>query len=157
MRLYGLHIILIFISIFHILYIHLEPNPPSNLSAVMTCDAKGYKVYTEWKVCYPNSKSTIVIKLSIYSRATKDSYVGMTAHDKISSQAPHPVPLGSPLTGYLLYYHTFGDDSTIQLPLNTTSTSYMLSNVTTCTFNITVAALSETGPSRNNPSVRLGM
>ena len=85
MRLYGLHIILILISIIHILYIHLEPNPPSNLSAVMTCDAKGYKVYTEWKVCYPNSKSTTVIKLSIYSRAAKDSYVGMTVRDKISS------------------------------------------------------------------------
>ena len=76
---------------------------------------------------------------------------------KFPLQVPNPARLSSPLTGYLLYYHTFEDDSTIQLPLNTTSTSYMLSNVTTCTFNITVAALSETGQSRNNPSVRLGM
>ena len=76
---------------------------------------------------------------------------------KLFLQAPHPAPLGSPLTGYLLHYHTFEDHNTIQLPLNTTSTSYMLSNVTSCAFNITVAAHSETGPSRNNPSVRLGM
>ena len=32
------------------MHIHAEPNPPTNLSAVMTCDAKGYKVYIEWKV-----------------------------------------------------------------------------------------------------------
>ena len=76
---------------------------------------------------------------------------------KFPLQAPHFAPLGSALTGYLLYYHTFGDNSTIQLPLNTTSTSYKLGNVTSCAFNITVAALSVTGPSRNNPSVRLGM
>ena len=72
-------------------------------------------------------------------------------------QAPPPAPLGSPLTGYLLHYHTFEDDNTIQFPPNTTSTSYMLSNATVCVFNITVAALSQSGPSRNNPSIRLGM
>ena len=72
-------------------------------------------------------------------------------------QAPPPAPLRSALTGYLLHYHSYDEDHTIQLPLNATSTSYMLNNVTICVFNITVAALSETGPSRNNPSVRLGM
>ena len=29
---------------------HAEPNPPTNLSAMMTCDSQGYKVYIEWKV-----------------------------------------------------------------------------------------------------------
>ena len=33
----------------------------------------------------------------------------------------------------------------------------MFDNVTTTAYNITVAAFSHTGPSRNNPSVRLGM
>ena len=47
-------------------------------------------------------------------------------------------------------------NSNIPLPLNNVSTSYMLSNRTSCTFNITVPALSQTGPSRNNPSVPLG-
>ena len=63
--------------------------------------------------------------------------------------------LYTPLTEYLLRYHIYVTNSTIHLPLNTTS--YMLDNVTACAYNITVAALSHTGPSRNNPSVRLGM
>ena len=71
-------------------------------------------------------------------------------------QAPIPTPLGSPLTGYLLQFHTYDEDSTIQFPLNNISTFYMLGNVTACAFNITVAALNQTGPSRNNPPVCLG-
>ena len=63
--------------------------------------------------------------------------------------------LYTPLTEYLLRYHIYVTNSTIHLPLNTTS--YMLDNVTACAYNITVAALSHTGPSRNNPSVCLGM
>ena len=77
---------------------------------------------------------------------------------KFLLQAPIPAPLGSPLTGYLLHFHIYDKNRTIQIRLNNTSTSYMLSNVTACTFNITLrlAALSQTGPSRNNRSVRLG-
>ena len=70
-------------------------------------------------------------------------------------QDPLPAPLCSPLSGYLLHFHIDDTKSAIHLPLNTTS--YMLGNVTGCAYNITVAALSHTGPSRNNPSVRLGM
>ena len=69
-------------------------------------------------------------------------------------QAPLPVPLCSPLSGYLLHFHIDETKSTIHLPLNTTS--YMLNNVTACAYNITVAALCQTEPSKNNPSVRLG-
>ena len=73
-------------------------------------------------------------------------------------QAPYPAPLSSPLTGYLLHFHTYDEDSNIPLPLNNISTFYMLGNVTACTFNITVPALSQTGQSRNNnPSLSLGM
>ena len=71
-------------------------------------------------------------------------------------QAPISASLGSPLTGYLLHFHTSDEDSTIQLPLNNISTFYMLSNVTACAFNITVAALNQTEPSRNKPPVCLG-
>ena len=30
--------------------IHADPNPPTNLSALMTSDSQGFKVYIEWKV-----------------------------------------------------------------------------------------------------------
>ena len=30
--------------------IHADPNPPTNLSALMTSDSQGFQVYIEWKV-----------------------------------------------------------------------------------------------------------
>ena len=53
--------------------IHAEPNPPTNLSATMTCGSQGYQVYIEWKVYHTDSKSTTV---NIHNKY---------AHDKISS------------------------------------------------------------------------
>ena len=71
-------------------------------------------------------------------------------------QVPIPTSLASPLTGYLLHFHTYDEDRTIQLPLNNISTFYKLGNVTACAFNITVAAINHTEPSRNSPPVCLG-
>ena len=34
-----------------------EPNPPTNLSALMTCDSQGHKIQIEWKVYSTDSKS----------------------------------------------------------------------------------------------------
>ena len=65
--LHGLHItayIYIYINALLNFFtcIRAEPNPPTNLSATMTCDSQGYKVYIEWKVCHTESKSRTVIK-----------------------------------------------------------------------------------------------
>ena len=64
-------------------------------------------------------------------------------------------PLGSPLTGYLLEYNVYDNTSTIELPV--LNTSYTLDSVPPgALYNITVSALSDVGPSMNNPSVQLG-
>ena len=64
-------------------------------------------------------------------------------------------PLGSPLTGYLLQYGVYDNNSIIELPA--LNTSYTLDNVPSgAVYNITVSALSGVGPTMNNPSVQLG-
>ena len=64
-------------------------------------------------------------------------------------------PLGSPLTGYLLEYHVYGNSSTIEL--RALNTSHILdSEPSGAVYTITVSALSDVGPSMNNPSVQLG-
>jgi len=50
MRQHDLHITAQFIDIIFYIYIHAEPNPPTNLSATMTCGSQGYQVYIEWEV-----------------------------------------------------------------------------------------------------------
>ena len=52
MRLHGLHITAYNYIDAHLNFshIHAEPNPPTNLSALMTCDSQGHKVYIQWKV-----------------------------------------------------------------------------------------------------------
>ena len=63
--------------------------------------------------------------------------------------------LGSSLTGYLLQYQVHDLTSTIQLPA--LNTSYTLESVPSgAAYNITISALSNVGPSRNNPSVQFG-
>ena len=63
--------------------------------------------------------------------------------------------LGSPLTGYLLEYQVYENTTTIELP--TLNTSYTLDSVPSgALYNITVSALNDVGPSRNNPSVQFG-
>ena len=70
-------------------------------------------------------------------------------------QAPHSDPLGSTLTGYLLVYHVYDNTSTIELPA--LNTSYTLDSVPSgAVYTITVSALSDVGPSKNNPSVQFG-
>ena len=70
-------------------------------------------------------------------------------------QVPLLDPLGSTLTGYLLEYHVYDNTSTIKLPaLNTSYTLYSVASG--AVYNITVSALSDVGPSRNNPSVQFG-
>ena len=70
-------------------------------------------------------------------------------------QASHSDPLGSPLTGYLLKYHVYDNTSTIEL--QALNTSYILDSVPSgAVYNITVSALSDVGPSKNNPSVQFG-
>ena len=39
--------------------IHADPNPPTNLSALMTSDSQGFQVYIEWKVYGFKSKALI--------------------------------------------------------------------------------------------------
>ena len=69
-------------------------------------------------------------------------------------QAPLLDPLGSPLTGYLLQNHVYDNTSTIAFLLNT---SYTLDSVPSgVVYTITVSALSDVGPSKNNPSVHVG-
>ena len=64
--LHGLHITAYILR--HFLHAYVQ-NPTHqqlvtvkviNLSAVMTCEAKGYNVYVEWKVYHTESKSTTV-------------------------------------------------------------------------------------------------
>ena len=70
-------------------------------------------------------------------------------------QTPLSDPLGSPLTGYLLQYQVHDLTSTIQLPA--LNTSYTLDSVPSgAAYDITMSALSNVGPSRNNPSVQFG-
>ena len=70
-------------------------------------------------------------------------------------QIPLSDPLGSSLTGYLLQYQVHNLTSTIQLPA--LNTSYTLESVPSgAAYNITISALSNVGPSRNNPSVQFG-
>ena len=70
-------------------------------------------------------------------------------------QAPLFEQLGSPLTGYLLEYQVYNNTSTIELPA--LNTSHTLDSVPSgVVYNITVSALSDVGPSRNNPSVHVG-
>ena len=69
-------------------------------------------------------------------------------------QLPTPKLLGLPVTGYLLEYRVYDNTSIIELPMNT---SYTLDSVPSgAVYNITVSALSDVGPSKNNPSVQLG-
>ena len=70
-------------------------------------------------------------------------------------QATLSAPLVSPPTGYLLEYHVYDNTSTIELPA--LNTSYTLDSVPSgALYNITVSALSDVGPSENNPSVQFG-
>ena len=70
-------------------------------------------------------------------------------------QPPLLDPLGSPLTGYLLQYGVYNNTSAIELPA--LNTSYKLDSVPLgALYSITVSALSDVGPSMNNPSVQLG-
>ena len=73
---------------------------------------------------------------------------------RIFLQPPLPKLHGLPVTGYLLQYHVYDNTSTIELPVNT---SYTLDSVSSdALYNITVSALSDVGPSKNNPSVQFG-
>ena len=64
-------------------------------------------------------------------------------------------PLGSPLTGYLLHYHFYNNITIIELPA--LNTSYTLDGVPSdLVYTITVSALSDVWPSKNNPSVQFG-
>ena len=59
------------------------------------------------------------------------------------------------MTGYLLQYHVYDHTSIIELPA--LNTSYTLDSVPSgAVYTITVSALSDVGPSENNPSVQLG-
>ena len=70
-------------------------------------------------------------------------------------QPPLPTPFAAPLTGYLLEYHVYDNTSTMELPA--LNTSYTLDSIPSgAVYNITVSALSNAGPSRNNPSVHFG-
>ena len=70
-------------------------------------------------------------------------------------QVPLSDQHGSPLTGYLLEYQVYNNTSTIELPA--LNTSYTLDSVPSdVVYTITVSALNDVGPSRNNPSVQLG-
>ena len=83
------------------------------------------------------------------------SYWGVTTIALICMQATLSAPLGSPPTGYLLEYHVYDNTSTIELPA--LNTSYTLDSVPSgALYNITVSALSDVGPSKNNPSVQFG-
>ena len=69
-------------------------------------------------------------------------------------QPPLPILFAAPLTGYLLQYNVFDNTSMIELSLNT---SYTLDSVPSgALYNITVSALSDVGPSRNDPLIQLG-
>jgi len=68
-------------------------------------------------------------------------------------QAPLLTPLSSPLIGYRLHYHI--NESIVK---NVTATSYTLRRIppgSVC--NITVSALSNAGPSKNNTSIQFGV
>ena len=83
------------------------------------------------------------------------SYWSVTTIGQLCTQVPPSDPLGSPLTGYLLEYNVYDNTSTIELPA--LNTSYTLDSVPSgAVYNITVSALSDVGPSRNNPSVQFG-
>ena len=83
------------------------------------------------------------------------TWASLSFENKNSLQTPLSDPLGSPLTGYLLQYQVHDLTSTIQLPA--LNTSYTLDSVpSSAAYNITMSALSNVGPSRNNPSVQFG-
>ena len=70
-------------------------------------------------------------------------------------QSPLPILLGSPLIGYFLQYHVYDNTSIVELPAS--NTSYTLDQVPSgALYTITVSALNDVGPSKNNPSVQLG-
>ena len=79
-----------------------------------------------------------------------------TSHSSIFFlQPPLPILLGLPVTGYLLQYHVYDNTNIIELPAS--NTSYTLDSVPSgAVYAITVSALSDVGPSKNNPSVYLG-
>ena len=83
------------------------------------------------------------------------SFWSVTTIGLIHMQAPLSDQLGSTLTGYLLEYGVYDNTSTIELPA--LNTSYTLDSVPSgAVYTITVSALSDVGPSRNNPSVQFG-
>ena len=57
MQMMTVFILLLNVSLqFYYAYIHTEPNPPANLTAMMTCGSQGYKIQIEWKVYSTDSK-----------------------------------------------------------------------------------------------------
>ena len=52
--------------------IHADPNPPTNLSALMTSDSQGFQVYIEWKVY--RFKSTTISKALIQDLTNYHTY-----------------------------------------------------------------------------------
>ena len=80
------------------------------------------------------------------------SYWGVTTIKLTCIQAPLSDLFVFPLTGFLLEYCFYDITTTVELPA--LNTSYTADSVPCVAFyNITVSALSDVGPSKNNPSV----
>jgi len=136
-------------------FIYTEPHPPTNITTTVYC-RQGYEIEIDWQVRMLKCVYVLLqCFLNMWQFIVFFYWYELRMHQWCLLQAPLPAPLGSPLIGYLLDYHINGNESIVK---NFTATSYTLSRIppgSVC--NITVLALSNAGPSKNNTSIQFGM